>query len=206
MAYLDTSEYEQYGLSEKTPEALVAAASELIDAHCRRTTLAVAQYTERFRLGKANAVRLSYLPLVVTDGANSAIVQMRTRCGTASRDWFDMEPLQRELQAFATPGIWQAQDVSNLDVNATTGEVLFGSPVLGFPASEVELTYTAGYAITPEQVKQACAMVVRNALATPALNVRASNVDRLHMQYFSDSLLDANVKEMLTQYVAQKVG
>ena len=206
MEYLDTSEYEQYGLSEKTPEALVATASELIDAHCRRTTLGVAQYTERFRLKKANAVRLSYLPLAVADGASSPIVQMRARYGAVSRDWFDMDPLQRELQAFATPGTWMVQDASSVDVNAATGEVLFQNGVLGLPASEVEFTYTAGFATIPEQVKQACAMVVRNSLATPALNVRASNVDRLHMQYFSDSLLDTNVKQMLAQYVSQKVA
>ena len=38
--------------------ALVAAASTIIDAHCRRTTLAVAQYEERLRIAPdRNTVR-----------------------------------------------------------------------------------------------------------------------------------------------------
>ena len=50
MIYLQPSEYEQYGLEQSAPAALVAAASSLIDAHCRRATLGVAQYAERVRL------------------------------------------------------------------------------------------------------------------------------------------------------------
>jgi hypothetical protein len=60
--------------------------------------------------------------------------------------------------------------------------------------------------VISDAVKHACAMVARNALTTPALIVRGSTVDRLHMEYFSDSLLDSNVKRLLAPYVAQKVG
>ncbi len=55
-------------------------------------------------------------------------------------------------------------------------------------------------------VKHACAMVVRNVLATPALNVRGAQVDSMHMEYFSDALIDSNVRKLLAPYVAQKVG
>lgn len=206
MAYIDISEYTAYGLSEKTPEALTAAASELIDAYCRRPTIGVAQYTERFRLKKANTVRLTYLPLTAASGANSPVVSLRGKYGAVTRDWFDSGSLLSQLQAFATPGEWVAQDPSCASVDPTTGEVMFGFGPLGMPTSEVEVTYTAGCAVIPEKVKHACAMIVRNAQATPALNVRATNVDRMHMEYFSDSLLDSNVKRLLAPYVAQKVG
>jgi len=62
MIYLSPSEYELYGLEATTPAAFVAAASTLIDAHCRRATLAVAQYEERLRLAAdRNKVRLTYI-------------------------------------------------------------------------------------------------------------------------------------------------
>src|SRR2546423_220042 len=60
MTYLQPSEYETYGLEATTPAALVAAASSLIDSHCRRPTLAVAQYVERVRLRADCAQRPGY--------------------------------------------------------------------------------------------------------------------------------------------------
>ena len=59
----------------------------------------------------------------------------------------------------------------------------------------------------PEAVKQACSKLVKNALATPALNVKRNVVpDRMQLMYFSDSLLDATVQSLLAPYVAQRVG
>jgi hypothetical protein len=78
--------------------------------------------------------------------------------------------------------------------------------VLGLPIDEVEVSYTAGLEPICEAVKHACAMIVRNAQATPALNVRGSSLDSMHMEYFSDSLLDADVKRLLAPFVAQRVG
>jgi hypothetical protein len=72
--------------------------------------------------------------------------------------------------------------------------------------SEVEITYTAGLATLPAPVKVACAQIVRNVQATPALNVRSGRLDQMYLDYFSDSLLDETVKELLAPYVAQKVG
>ena len=51
-----------------------------------------------------------------------------------------------------------------------------------------------------------CAQIVRNAQATPALNVKRGRLDRMYLDYFSDSLLDSTVQELLAPYVAQKVG
>ena len=77
---------------------------------------------------------------------------------------------------------------------------------LGFTFDELELTYNAGWATVPETVKHACAQIVRNAGATPALNVKMSKIDNLRVDYFRDSLIDASVREMLAPFVAQKVG
>ena len=47
---------------------------------------------------------------------------------------------------------------------------------------------------------------MKNAQATPALNVKSSKMDTLQMQYFSGSLIDANVQKLLAPYVAQRIG
>jgi hypothetical protein len=55
-------------------------------------------------------------------------------------------------------------------------------------------------------VKFACVQLVRNAQATPALNVKEGSLNEMHFTYFADTLLDSTVQVMLAPYVAQKVG
>jgi hypothetical protein len=47
---------------------------------------------------------------------------------------------------------------------------------------------------------------VRNAQATPAVNVKVGRVDRMRMDYFAPDLLDATVRSLLAPFVAQKAG
>jgi hypothetical protein len=78
--------------------------------------------------------------------------------------------------------------------------------VLGLPYNEVSVTYTAGLATIGDDVKTACAQIVRNAQATPALNACKTKIDTMQMQYFSSSLLDATVQAWLRPYVANRLG
>jgi hypothetical protein len=79
--------------------------------------------------------------------------------------------------------------------------------VLGWTFTELEIVYTAGLDPFPGVVKVACAQLVKNAQATPALNVKRNVMpDRMQLMYFSDSLLDETVQSLLAPYVAQKVG
>lgn len=87
-----------------------------------------------------------------------------------------------------------------------TGELSVPQHPLGLGFNEIEVTYTAGFAPVPDAVKCACAQIARNAQATPALNVRASGIERMQMEYFADSLLDQSIRELLAPYVAQKVA
>ena len=87
MAYLSADEYTLFGLEETTPDSLVIAASDLIDAHCRRKGFGIAQYMERFRVGRSRTVRLSYLPLAAAAGAASPIVQARGRYTGSAGEW-----------------------------------------------------------------------------------------------------------------------
>ena len=64
----------------------------------------------------------------------------------------------------------------------------------------------AGVETVPPAVKVACGQIVRNAQATPGMNVKSSKMDTLQMQYFSSSLLDEQVQILLRPFVAQRVG
>jgi hypothetical protein len=208
MIYLAPSEYAYYGLDATTPAAVVAAASSLIDAHCRRTTLAVNQYEERIRLAEdRNTVRLSYIPLAIVPPAVTPIVSAQGRYTIPRRgDWpFDDLRLDAALM-FGLPGLWTAIDPAAIDFFANTGELTLPLNIVGLWFSEVDIVYTAGMAVISDPVKFACAQIVRNAQATPALNVSVGKIDTMSMNYFSDSLIDQTVQAMLAPYVAQKVG
>ncbi len=208
MNYLSPSEYENYGLESTTPGAWVTAASAVMDAHCRRATLAVVQYTERLRIASGrNTVRLSYLPLAALAPETSAIVSARGRYAIPRRGEWPYEEMSSVIAwAFGLPGLWNDLNPADLDVCDDSGEVSLPVNALGLAFSEIEVVYTAGLATLPSPLKVACAQIVRNAQATPALNVRSGRLDQMYLDYFSDSLLDDTVKELLAPYVAQKVG
>lgn len=220
MGYLDPSEYVAYGLTAETTDDWVAMASALMEAHCRRPSLLVTQYVERMRLtAGSQAVRLSYLPLTPLAGAASPLVGVRVRYGMPRRGelqaglaggfspWGGEDAMLPQVAvAFGLPGSWSALDPAGLDINTVTGEVTFPANLLGLSYNEVEVTYTAGLAAATPAVKVACAQIVKNAQATPAMNVKGSKMDTLQMQYFSGSLVDANVQMMLAPYVGQRIG
>jgi hypothetical protein len=208
MTYINADEYEAHGLETTTPAALVTAASSLIDAHCRRPTLAVSQYVERLRLRPGRgAARLSYLPLAAVAPATTPIVAARGRFAVPRRGEGGQSDFAAGVaQAFGLPGAWTSLDAASIEYDAETGELTFAVHPLGLSCNEVEVTYTAGLSPIPPAVKFACAQIVRNALATPALNVRAGDVNTMHMEYFADSLLAADVRMQLSPYVTRKLG
>lgn len=207
MNYLAAAELEAYGLEAETAENWIAAASALLDAHCRRATLGVHEYVERIQLADGcNRARLTFLPLAIADNGTTALVKVRARYGCARRGDAGRDLANDFATAFFLPRSWVELDPAAIDACAKTGELTLPMHPLGLQANELEVTYTAGLDPLPESVKIACAQLVRNAQATPALNVRSSGVDRMHMEYFSDSLLDSAVRKLLAPYVAQKVG
>lgn len=212
MGYLLPAQYEAFGLDAETADALVTTASALMEAWCRRPSLFAATYTERVRLiAGSQTFRLSYGPLL--DGA---IVSARVRYTRGRRgEEFALETspnglfLQQIATAFGLPGTWTNLDVSTLDVYAGPREVtlpmgFLGGGGLGY--NEVELSYTAGFVTVPAQVMSACAQVVKNAQAIPALNVKSSRLDTLEMQYFSNELIDPGVALLLQPYRAEREG
>lgn len=207
MGYLQPTNYESFGLASDTTDDWITVASALIDSHCRRISLNPTQYTERLRLtAGSQTVRLSYLPLAPVAPAASPFVNIQARYARPRRGQM-IYPMQEEIAwAFALPGAWTQMDPSTVDFVADTGELIFPMNVLDLPFNEVQVTYTAGLATTPDSVMAACALIVKNAQATPGLNVKSSKIDTMQMEYFSNTLIDNTVQTLLKPWVANRLG
>ena len=207
MAYLQPADYSNYGLPAGTTADWVTAATALINSYCRRPDLNVIQYTERLRITSGSqTVRLTYLPLAPLGTATSPLVSVEGRYAKPRRGQIVDETLFEISWAFSLPGQWIGIDPASVDYDSATGELTLPWNLLGLPYNEVMVTYTAGLATIGDDIKTACAQIVRNAQATPALNASRTRIDTMWMQYFSSSLVDETVQAWLRPYVANRLG
>ncbi|HTB98086.1 MAG TPA: hypothetical protein VK716_13830 [Terracidiphilus sp.] len=207
MPYLEPEDFSNYGLPDGTSSDWITAATALINSYCRRPDLNVIQYTERLRLTSgAQTVRLSYLPLAPLGSAGSPIVTVEGRLAKPRRGESVNGPFADLAWAFSLPGQWTAIDPNSIDFDPNTGELTLPWNLLGLPYTEVMVTYTAGLAVIGDDIKTACAQIVRNAQSTPALNASKTKIDTMQMQYFSSSLVDETVQAWLRPYVANRLG
>lgn len=207
MPYLEPADYPNYGLAAGTTADWITAATALINSYCRRPDLNIVQYTERLRIiSGARTAMLTYLPLAPLAPAEWPIVKIEGRYANPRRGEAVCEPMAEIIGLFGLPGQWAAIDPSLVDVDPANGELTLPWNVFGLPYNEVRVTYTAGLATIGDDVKSACAQIVRNAQATPALNVGLSKMDTMSMKYFSSSLIDETVQVWLSPYVANKLG
>ena len=208
MNYLAASEYSAFGLEDATDVSWIAAASAVMDAHCRRPTLGLWPYTERIRMAEdRNTLRLTYLPLAIVSPGTTPVVTARGRYIAPRHTEGPQGDLLGDVASvFALPGSWVTIDPASFDYSVDGGELSLPLNVLGLRFGELEVTYNAGLATIPNSLKVACAQVVKNAQATPALNVQKERLDRMYLEYFSDTLIDQVVRSLLAPYVAQKVG
>ena len=207
MGYLQPADYQNYGLPAGTTADWITAATALINSYCRRPDLNVIQYTERLRLTSgAQTVLLSYLPLTPLGAATTPLVSIEGRYAKPRRGELPNEPLQEIAMAFSLPGQWTAIDPNTVDYDPNTGELTLPWNLLGLAFNEVAVTYTAGVATIGDDVKTACAQIVRNAQSTPALNASKTKIDTMQMQYFSSSLVDETVQAWLRPYMANRLG
>jgi hypothetical protein len=207
MAYLQPADYPNFGLPDGTSADWITAATALINSHCRRPDLNVTQYFERLRLASGlQSVRLTYLPLAPFGNASTSIVHIEGRYANPRRGEAPENRLFDIACAFSLPGQWTSIDPASVDVDANSGELTLPWNVLGLPYNEVAVTYTAGLSVIGDEVKSACAQIVRNAQSTPALNASRTRIDTMQIQYFSSSLLDETVRQWLRPYVANRLG
>jgi hypothetical protein len=207
MAYLEPADYQNYGLSAGTTADWITAATALINSYCRRPDLNVIQYVERLRVtAGARTVMLTFLPLAPLAPATSPFVSIEGRYANPRRGEVLLEPLAEIVGAFGLPGQWASIDPSLVDADPMNGELTLPWNLYGLPYSEVRVRYTAGLVTIGDDVKCACAQIVRNAQATPALNASHAKLDTMMVQYFSSSLIDETVQEWLKPYVANRLG
>ena len=207
MPYLQPAEYSSYGLPDSTSSDWVTTATALINSYCRRPDLSVTQFSERLRVvSGSRTVRVSYLPLAALSNASSPIVAAQGRYSKARRGDAAESNLMDEAFAFSLPGQWSNIDPQSIEFDASTGELTLPWNIFGLPYNEVSVTYTAGLVTIGDDIKSACAQIVRNAQATPALNASKTRIDTMQMQYFSSSLLDETVQTWLRPYVASRLG
>jgi hypothetical protein len=207
MPYLLPAQYVSYGLPAGTTPDWVTLATALINSYCRRPDLNVIQYQERLRIvSGSQTVLLTYLPLAPLGTATSPLVAMQGRYGRPRRGETVAVPLVEAALAFSLPGEWTAIDPTTVDYATDTGELTLPWNLLGLPYNEVMVTYTAGLATITDDVLCACAQIVRNAQAQPALNASMTKMDTMQMKYFSSSLVDETVQAWLQPYVANRLG
>ena len=207
MGYLQPTDYANFGLAPDTTDDWVTLASAVIEGYCRRPSLNAASYTERLRVvSGSQTVRLSYLPLLAMAPATSPLVSIQGRLTRPRRGEIGYPDLRDIAYAFSLPGTWTAIDPTTVDWVADTGEVILPYNLLGLAYGEVEVSYTAGLSTIPAAVQAACAQIIRNAQTTPGLNVKRSRMDTLQMEYFSGSLVDAQVQVLLAPYVCSRLG
>jgi hypothetical protein len=207
MGYLSPAQYVEYGLPADTTDDWITIASALMESYCRRPTLLANQYVERMRLtAGSQSVRLSYMPLAVVPPATSSLVEVQVRYGMPRRGELQDPMLAQVAWAFSVPGSWSELDPASVDVNPDTGELIFPRTFLGLGYNEVQVAYTAGLITPTPAVLTACALIVKNAQATPGSNVKSSKIDTMQMQYFSGSIIDPQVQSLLRPYLAQRIG
>ena len=207
MGYLVPTDYATYGLPADTTDDWITMASALIDSYCHRTSLNPTQYEERIRMtAHAQTVRLSYLPLAPIAPNTSPLISVQARYIRPRRGEM-LDPAYEQIAwVFGLPGAWTGLNIADVDFVPNTGELTFPMNILGLPYNEVDVVYTAGLATIPYTVQVACAQIVKNAQATPGLNVKSSRIDTMQMEYFSNSLIDPQVAAMLQPYVATMLG
>jgi hypothetical protein len=207
MAYLQPADYSNYGLPDSTTADWITAATALINSYCRRPDLNVTQYTERQRvISGSRTVRLSYLPLAPLGSASSPLISIEGRYAKPRRGEAIDNALIEAAWNFSLPGEWSTVDPGSVDFDANTGELTLPWNVFGLSYNEISATYTAGLATIGDDIKTACAQIVRNAQSTPALNASKTKIDTMQIQYFSSSLLDETVQAWLRPYVASRLG
>ena len=203
--YLTTAEFVAYGLEDSTDPALIRVASDLVDAFCQRASLGVTQYTERNRLPEGRPVtRTTFTPLAVAQGQQTPFLVVRARHGIPRGP--NAMTLAEMVAPFGGPPAWVDLDPTKVDYNAQTGELWLPAGIFGVPFTDVELTYTAGYAEVPEAVKLACAQIIRNIESHPTSVVRGAQLDHLQLEYFAGSLLDEDTRRLLAPYVAVRLN
>lgn len=166
---------------------LIKRASLMIDNHCHRPDgLGVVTHTEQMTLTSSGS-HLSFFPIV-------ALTEVKARWSRNN------DPL------FGIMGTPEWQDIVIADVEINSMDRYFFLPVSIYNTyyDEAKITYTAGYATIPEDIKIACGII----LTMMSIRVNPSAMSEkisggMSVSYNSDSLITLEVEKLLSKYVVR---
>lgn len=157
----------------------VAIASSLIDGYLKRS-FAPRDFKDRIKLSKSQRGKLSHAPVIKV---NSVKLIERTPFGVTKTDTdLDSIELDPENDGYFTY-------IGNYGIN----NLIFNSTV-----SQVEISYSSGFEVYPERLKQACAMLASNVRQTQSFNgaKQMTSLD-FQIQMTDDSFFTSDIKMLL---------
>lgn len=179
---IDETDYVPAGI--KLNDSLIIRASAIIDAYCKRE-IAVKSYTERVPLTEQQRGHLSYSP----------VIEITALKGRPKFGWTGDN-------LFGSPQ-FQDMDLSVLDVDKEIGSFYCGGSLFGAPYTEIEATYTSGWAPIPDKVKVACGLIIAKLANNVNPNVKAKKDFDFSIEYFGSKLVTDEIADLLSEYVVR---
>ncbi|MDB5053280.1 MAG: hypothetical protein JWM44_1330 [Bacilli bacterium] len=187
--YLTTSDTDYVSPGVTLTTSLIIRASAIIDGYCKRS-LDVTSYTERVPLTDYQNMNsyqrghLSYYPVI-----DVTLVKGRPLYNILSGNIFGPPPFE------------PINDLSILDIDKNIGNFICGFNIFGVPYSELEVTYTSGWAVIPEAVKVACGMIASQLANNANPNVKAKKDLDSAIEYFGNSMVTPEIADLLSLYI-----
>lgn len=162
-------------------DQLILRASNIIDGYCKRK-ITVESYTERIPLTELQRGHLSYYPVV-----NITSIKGRPKYDFTGTNMF------------GPPMFVIITDLTILDVNKDIGALWCGSSIIGIPYTELEVTYTSGWATIPDNVKLACGMLIDQLVSSNNSNVKSKKDFDSSIEYFANSMITPEIANLLSE-------
>ncbi len=124
------------------------------------------------------------------------------RRGAAWTQLFPATTIAQMSAFFGGPPEWEDIDVSLAAIDGPTGEVWIPAGIYMVHYSEVQLVYRAGYAVAPDAVQHACAILAQS-LANQEIGAKSLKTGDGSAVFWSDSALTSDVRALLAPYVAK---
>lgn len=118
---------------------------------------------------------------------------------------YGINPLQL-ASFFGGPSGWTAINPANIDVDPATGEIWVPAGIYLSQYTEIVIVYNSGYhpLYLPPQIKQACAMLVRNFLSRGGgtTGLRGITTAGAVNVQFTPDLIDTTISRILAPFVS----
>jgi hypothetical protein len=181
--YLEVTDSNYVSAGTTLTASLILRASSIIDGYCKRE-LAVKSYTERVPLTDQQRGHLSYFPVIAITALKG-----RPRYGLTGSN------------IFGPPQLEPITDLTILDCDHNIGSLWCGSSIFGSAYSELEVTYTSGWAMIPDNVKVACGMIIDQLVNSNNSNVKTKKDFDFSIEYFGNKMITPEIGDLLSGYV-----